>query len=125
MVATALGEFGAEVIKVEQPGAGDPLRTWGDRKDGVGLVWKSVSRNKRCVTLDLRQPEGQELFHQLSTSATCSSSATGPAPWPAGASTTSRCTAGHPQAGDAPHQRLRPGRPLERPTRASARWPRP
>ena len=38
MVATALGEFGAEVIKVEQPGIGDPLRTWGDRKDGIGLV---------------------------------------------------------------------------------------
>jgi crotonobetainyl-CoA:carnitine CoA-transferase CaiB-like acyl-CoA transferase len=65
MVATALGEFGAEVIKVEQPGAGDPMRTWGDRKDGIGLVWKSVSRNKRCVTLDLRQAEGQELFHRL------------------------------------------------------------
>ena len=65
MVGTALGEFGAEVIKVEQPGTGDPMRTWGNRKDGIGLVWKSVSRNKRCVTLDLRQPEGQELFHEL------------------------------------------------------------
>lgn len=65
MVATALGEFGAEIIKVEQPGAGDPMRTWGNRKHGVGLVWKSVSRNKRCVTLDLRQAEGQELFHRL------------------------------------------------------------
>ena len=65
MVATALGEFGAEVIKVEQPGAGDPLRTWGHRKDGIGLVWKSVSRNKRCITIDLRQLEGQDLFHQL------------------------------------------------------------
>ena len=65
MVATTLGEYGAEVIKVEQPGTGDPMRTWGDRKDGIGLVWKSVSRNKRCVTLDLRQTEGQELLHQL------------------------------------------------------------
>jgi crotonobetainyl-CoA:carnitine CoA-transferase CaiB-like acyl-CoA transferase len=65
MVATILGEFGAEVIKVEQPGVGDALRTWGDHKDGFGLVWKSVSRNKRCVTLDLRMTEGQELFHQL------------------------------------------------------------
>jgi crotonobetainyl-CoA:carnitine CoA-transferase CaiB-like acyl-CoA transferase len=65
LVATALGEFGADVIKVEQPGAGDPLRTWGDRKDGIGLVWKSMSRNKRCVTLDLRQTEGQALFHDL------------------------------------------------------------
>jgi crotonobetainyl-CoA:carnitine CoA-transferase CaiB-like acyl-CoA transferase len=65
MVGTALGEFGAEVIKVEPPVAGDPMRTWGDRRDGIGLVWKSVSRNKRCVTLDLRQTEGQDLFHQL------------------------------------------------------------
>jgi crotonobetainyl-CoA:carnitine CoA-transferase CaiB-like acyl-CoA transferase len=65
MVGTALGEFGAEVIKVEQPAAGDPMRTWGNRKDGIGLVWKSVSRNKRCITLDLRQLEGQALFHKL------------------------------------------------------------
>jgi crotonobetainyl-CoA:carnitine CoA-transferase CaiB-like acyl-CoA transferase len=65
LVATALGEFGADVIKVEQPGVGDPLRTWGERKDGIGLFWKSVSRNKRCVTLDLRAAAGQELFHRL------------------------------------------------------------
>ncbi len=65
MVATALGEFGAEVIKVEQPGTGDPLRTWGELKDGIGLLWKSVSRNKRCVTLDLRSLDGQEIFHRL------------------------------------------------------------
>jgi crotonobetainyl-CoA:carnitine CoA-transferase CaiB-like acyl-CoA transferase len=65
MVGTALGEFGAEVVKVEQPGAGDPMRTWGNRRDGIGVVWKSVSRNKRCVTIDLRRSEGQELFHQL------------------------------------------------------------
>ena len=65
MVGTALGEFGAEVVKVEPPGAGDPMRTWGNRRDGIGLVWKSVSRNKRCVTLDLRQVAGQRLFHRL------------------------------------------------------------
>jgi crotonobetainyl-CoA:carnitine CoA-transferase CaiB-like acyl-CoA transferase len=65
MVGTALGEFGAEVIKVEAPGAGDPMRTWGLRRDGVGIVWRSVARNKRCVTLDLRRTEGQELFHRL------------------------------------------------------------
>ncbi len=65
MVATALGEFGAEVVKVEQPGAGDPLRTWGHMKDGVGLFWKSMGRNKQCVTLDLREVAGQELFHRL------------------------------------------------------------
>jgi crotonobetainyl-CoA:carnitine CoA-transferase CaiB-like acyl-CoA transferase len=65
MVGTALGEFGAEVVKVEPPGSGDPMRTWGNRRDGIGIVWKSVSRNKRCVTLDLRQAEGQRLFHEL------------------------------------------------------------
>ncbi|HEU5024844.1 MAG TPA: CoA transferase [Spirillospora sp.] len=64
-VATTLGEFGAEVIKIEPPRTGDPMRTWGDRKDGIGLVWKSISRNKRCVTLDLRVPAGQRLLHRL------------------------------------------------------------
>jgi len=65
MVATMLGEFGAEVVKVEQPGVGDPLRTWGDQCDGVGLFWKSMSRNKQCVTMDLRSEDGQDLFHRL------------------------------------------------------------
>jgi crotonobetainyl-CoA:carnitine CoA-transferase CaiB-like acyl-CoA transferase len=65
MVATALGEFGADVIKVEQPGAGDPLRTWGARRDDIGLIWKSMSRNKRCVTMDLRRSEGRDLLHGL------------------------------------------------------------
>jgi crotonobetainyl-CoA:carnitine CoA-transferase CaiB-like acyl-CoA transferase len=65
MAATVLGEFGAEIVKVEQPGVGDPMRTWGERKHGIGVVWKSVGRNKKSVTLDLRQEEGQELFHAL------------------------------------------------------------
>lgn len=65
LVATALGEFGADVIKVEQPGVGDPLRTWGARRDDIGLVWKSVSRNKKCVTLDLRTDVGRDLLHGL------------------------------------------------------------
>lgn len=65
MVGTALAEFGAEVIKVEQPVTGDPMRTWGHRKNGIGLAWKSVARNKRFTTLDLGHPEGQELVHGL------------------------------------------------------------
>jgi crotonobetainyl-CoA:carnitine CoA-transferase CaiB-like acyl-CoA transferase len=44
---------------------GDPLRTWGELKDGIGLFWKSMSRNKQCVTLDLRNADGQDLFHRL------------------------------------------------------------
>ena len=65
LVSTAMGEFGADVIKLEQPGAGDPLRTWGDRKGDMSLAWKSMSRNKRCVTVDLRHSDGQDLLHRL------------------------------------------------------------
>ncbi|MEZ0342856.1 CaiB/BaiF CoA transferase family protein [Mycobacterium sp. pV006] len=65
LAATYLGEFGAEVIKVEQPRHGDPIRSWGNQRDGVGLMWKSVSRNKKSVTLDLRGDEGQALAHRL------------------------------------------------------------
>ncbi|MED5813229.1 CoA transferase [Mycolicibacterium sp. 050232] len=65
LAATYLGEFGADVIKVEQPGQGDPIRTWGNQRDGVGLMWKSVSRNKRSVTANLRMAEGQDLVRRL------------------------------------------------------------
>ena len=65
LVATYLGEFGADVIKVEQPGLGDPIRGWGNQRDGVGLMWKSISRNKRSVTLDMRCAEGQNLVRRL------------------------------------------------------------
>jgi crotonobetainyl-CoA:carnitine CoA-transferase CaiB-like acyl-CoA transferase len=64
-VATFLGEFGADVIKIEQPDGGDGMRRFGPMKDGVGLVWRSMSRNKKCVTLDLRVPEGQALARRL------------------------------------------------------------
>ena len=64
--ATLLAEFGAEVIKVELPGVGDPLRRFGTRTEcGETLPWLSESRNKRSVTLDLRKPEGAELFKRL------------------------------------------------------------
>ncbi|OBJ48537.1 CaiB/BaiF CoA transferase family protein [Mycobacterium asiaticum] len=65
LVATYLGEFGADVIKVEQPRHGDPIRSWGNQRDGVGLMWKSISRNKRSITLDMRCAEGQELVRRL------------------------------------------------------------
>ena len=91
-MATALGEFGAEVIKVEQPGVGDPLRTWGERKDGIGLFWKSVSRNKSCVTLDLRAADGQELFHRLLDVSDVVVVNNRPSALASGASTMPRCT---------------------------------
>ncbi|MCV7384378.1 CaiB/BaiF CoA transferase family protein [Mycolicibacter longobardus] len=69
LVATYLGEFGADVIKVEQPGSGDPIRSWGHQRDGVGLMWKSVSRNKRSITCNLRVPEGQDLVRRLAAHA--------------------------------------------------------
>lgn len=61
-----LADFGAEVIKVEDPKAGDPMRDWGPVKyRGRGLVWPTQSRNKKSVTIDLRAPEGQELARRL------------------------------------------------------------
>src|SRR5690625_478736 len=67
LVATYLGEFGADVIKVEQPHHGDPIRAWGNQRDGIGLMWKSISRNKRSITLNLRRAEGQALADRKST----------------------------------------------------------
>lgn len=61
-----LGDFGAEVIKVEAPGAGDPMRQWGREKPyGTSLWWPVVARNKKSVTADLRVEEGQQLVHRL------------------------------------------------------------
>ena len=61
-----LGDFGAEVIKVEPPSKGDPMREWGrHRKQGRTLWWPIIARNKKSVTLDLRQEEGQELARRL------------------------------------------------------------
>jgi crotonobetainyl-CoA:carnitine CoA-transferase CaiB-like acyl-CoA transferase len=65
LIATWLGEFGAEVIKVEQPDGGDPLRQWGAQRDGIGLMWKSLGRNKKSVTLNLREPAGRDLLREL------------------------------------------------------------
>ena len=63
--ATILGYFGAEVIKVEPPEGGDPIRRWRVVKDGTSLWWYSLARNKKCVTLDLRTDEGRRLMRQL------------------------------------------------------------
>lgn len=61
-----LGDLGAEVIKVEPPGQGDPLRQWGrEQAHGKSLWWPVVARNKKSITLDLRQSEGQALLRQL------------------------------------------------------------
>ncbi|MFL6574484.1 MAG: CaiB/BaiF CoA transferase family protein [Burkholderiales bacterium] len=63
--AKTLADFGAEVIKVEPPGDGDPLRRWRRMRNGVSLWWQVQSRNKKSITLDLRQAEGQAIARRL------------------------------------------------------------
>ena len=64
--ATVLGEFGADVVKVELPGKGDTMRTFGTMTaTGATLNWLSEARNKRCITLDLRKPAGLEIAKRL------------------------------------------------------------
>jgi crotonobetainyl-CoA:carnitine CoA-transferase CaiB-like acyl-CoA transferase len=60
-----LAYFGAEVIKVEPPGAGDPIRQWRAVRDGSSLWWHSVGRNKKCITIDLKQERGRALVRDL------------------------------------------------------------
>jgi crotonobetainyl-CoA:carnitine CoA-transferase CaiB-like acyl-CoA transferase len=63
-----LGYFGAEVIKVEPPG-GDPIRNWREVKEGTSLWWRSLGRNKKCISLDLKTDGGRDLVRQLLKSA--------------------------------------------------------
>jgi len=65
LAATVLGDFGAEVIKIEHPSRPDPSRTHGQAVDGVGLWWKMLGRNKQAITLNLGQAQGAELFGRL------------------------------------------------------------
>ena len=67
--AKTLADFGAEVIKVEAPDSGDPLRKWRMLKDGTSVWWQVQSRNKRSLALDLRKPEGQNIVRQLALEA--------------------------------------------------------
>ena len=64
-----LGEFGADVIKVEPPETGDPLRIWRMLHDGTSVWWAAHARNKRSITLNLREPEGQDIIRQLAKDA--------------------------------------------------------
>jgi formyl-CoA transferase len=63
--ASVLAQFGADVIKVEPPGSGDPLRKWRKLHEGTSLWWYSQSRNKRSLTLDLKSSEGQQIVREL------------------------------------------------------------
>src|SRR5215470_9158516 len=63
MVGLQLADFGAEVVKIEDPRKGDPLRAW--QTGGISVHWKVYSRNKKSVALDLRAPRGRELLGEL------------------------------------------------------------
>lgn len=69
LCGTLLGDFGADVIKIEHPDGGDALRGLGHHKNGEALWWKIVGRNKRSVTLNLSKEKGQELFLELASQA--------------------------------------------------------
>ncbi|AIR97853.1 CaiB/BaiF CoA transferase family protein [Streptomyces glaucescens] len=69
LAATLLGDFGADVVKVEHPTRPDPSRGHGPSKDGVGLWWKLLGRNKRTITLDLSRPGGRATLLRLAAGA--------------------------------------------------------
>ena len=64
-----LADFGADVVKIEPPGSGAPLRDWRLLKDGTSLWWQVQSRNKRSVALDLKDPEAQQAVRVLAAEA--------------------------------------------------------
>ena len=68
-IGQLLGDFGADVIKIEHPAEGDPYRRYGPRRDGVPLGWLSMGRNKRSLSLDLAKPDGAALFKELAATA--------------------------------------------------------
>lgn len=63
--SSLLAQFGADVVKVETPGTGDPLRSWRKLHDGTSYWWYSQSRNKKSITVDLKKPEGQDIVRRL------------------------------------------------------------
>ena len=64
--ASLLAQFGAEVIKIEAPDGGDPLRSWRKLHQGTSLWWYSQSRNKKSVTVNLKDPRGQQIVQRRS-----------------------------------------------------------
>lgn len=64
---TMLAYYGAEVIKIEAPGTGDPLRNWRTVKDGTSLWWRSIGRNKKSVTLNLREEKARDIIRDLAS----------------------------------------------------------
>src|SRR3546814_15984533 len=104
-----LGDYGADVIKVESPGDGDPMRRWGVTRNGDSLWWPAIARNKRSITLDLRDEGGRrraaprrQVRHRPGELPARDARAVGPRLRHLGA--------GPPPPGDDPHQRVQIGR---------------
>ncbi len=71
LAAMFLGDLGADVVKIEHPARPDAARTHGPSRDGVGLWWKTLGRNKRNVTINLSRPEGADLLRSSPSAPTC------------------------------------------------------
>ena len=105
---TLLGEFGAEVIKVEQPGRGDDLRRLGrPRETGSRYWWLVESRNKKSITCNLREPDGQALIKRLAASADVLAENFRPGTMERWGLGWDDLRAVNPQAGDGPHLGIR------------------
>lgn len=123
LAATMLGDFGADVIKVEHPRRPDPSRGHGPAKDGIGLWWKLLGRNKRNLTLDLSAPGGRDVLLQLAAETDVivenfrpgTLERWGSAPRSCTPSTHGWCWPGSPASASSARTRTGPG---------SARWPR-
>ncbi len=123
--AGLLAEMGAEVIKVEQPGTGDPIRDLGDKVDSRSLFWALEGRGRRSVTCNLRQPRGQDLALRLARRSDLVIENFRPGTlerWNLGYD---QLRDGQPRTGPAAHLRLRPDRAATPGAPASGASPRP
>lgn len=119
-----LGDFGAEVIKVEHPRRPDPSRGHGPSKDGIGLWWKVLGRNKRTITLDLSKPAGRATLLRLAATADVVVENFRPAPWRSGTWAGTSCPPST-RAWSSPASPASDSSARTRAAPVSAPWPRP
>ncbi len=116
LAAMMLGDYGADVVKIEHPHRVDPARGHGPSKDGIGLWFKALARNKRLVTLDLSKPAGADIFLRLAERSDVVLENFRPGHAGALGRRLGRALGGEPPARARAGQRLRPDRPV-RPAR--------
>ena len=110
-----LAEFGAEVIKVEQPGVGDQVRRWRLFRGETSMMWRTLARNKKSVTIDLHTAEGQELVRRLAGRADAVIENYRPGKLESWGLGPEQPASGQPEAGRGAHLRLRPDRAVPGP----------